>query len=245
MTGGTTAPRVLLVGAGGLGSPAACVLVRSGVSRLTVADDDTVDLSNLHRQTLYAEADVGQAKAPAAVRRLSELGSTEHYSPQIVAREMRIRPETALDLINSHDLVVEGADNYPTKFLVADACAISRVPVVHAGAVRWGGWALGCVPGRGPCLRCVFEDVPRGAADSCATAGVVGPVVGVLGALQAAIALRVLWGDPSAAGVLYSYRGLQGTLRARPIRPTPDCPLCAGEITDLRTERYAPPECAA
>lgn len=242
--------RVLFVGAGGLASPAAQVLVRSGLRRLTVCDDDRVDASNLHRQTLYTAADVGRPKAAAAVEALLALKPIEHDTCNFVAREIRIRPETALDLINSHDLVIEGGDNYPTKFLVADACAISRVPVVHAGAIRWGGWAMGSAPDGGPCLRCVFEDIPRGPADSCASAGVVGPVVGVLGALQASIALRMLAAGGSAGrtdvtGSLYSYRGLRGAMRVCRVRPNPACPLCTGEIQDLSPARYTPSECAA
>jgi len=237
--------RVLLVGAGGLGSPAARVLARAGVGEITVLDDDVVDVSNLQRQTLYADADLGRPKAAVAAAALRAEARTHQNSTRIVAREMRLLPDEALEAVKAHDLVVEGADNFATKFMVADACAISSVPVVQAGAVRWGGWALGSVPGRSACLRCVFEDIPRGRPDTCASAGVVGPVVGVLGALQAAIALRLLAGDVAASGELWSYRALPGSLRRVSVPASTTCPLCAGEIRDMDVERYLPPECAA
>jgi adenylyltransferase/sulfurtransferase len=156
-----------------------------------------------------------------------------------------VLPDQARDLVSGYDLVLEGADNFATKFLVADACALTGTPVVQAGAVRWVGWALGSRPGQSACLRCVFEDVPRGAQDTCAEAGVVGPVVGVIGALQAAIALRLLAGDGAAAGELWSYEALPGALRRRRITTQPLCPLCTGQITDTEISRYVSPECAA
>jgi adenylyltransferase/sulfurtransferase len=161
-----------------------------------------------------------------------------------VARESRILPDTALELVHGFDLVLEGADNFATKFLCADACSLAGVPLVQAGAVRWVGWALASVPAQSACLRCVFEDIPQGREDTCAQSGVVGPVVGVLGALQAALAIRLLRGEVAAAGVLYSYDGLAGSLRSRAVRRRPTCDLCAGVISDTNSSRYAP-ECAA
>ncbi|MEQ9077017.1 MAG: ThiF family adenylyltransferase [Sandaracinaceae bacterium] len=230
--------RVLLVGVGGLGSPAARVLARSGVRRLTVLDDDVVDVSNLHRQILYDDADVGHDKAERAAAKLRAEGAT------VAVAKGRLVPDTALALFRDHDLVLEGADNFATKFLAADASALSGVPVVQAGAVRWSGWALATDPGRSACMRCVFEDIPRDRVETCAEAGVIGPVVGVLGALEAALALRLLGGDASAAGELWSYRGLEGSLRASRVRRRPGCPACEGAIRELSWERYAPPDCA-
>src|SRR6185312_6880422 len=183
--------RVLLVGAGGLGSPAGTLLARAGIGYLEVLDDDVVELSNLQRQTLYSEADVGQPKAARAAERLRELARAEgHAHTHVRAREGRLRPDIALDLVREFDLVVEGSDNYPTKFLTADSCQLARVPCVQAAAVRWVGWVLGAAPGASACLRCVFEDIPEGPDQGCATAGVIGPVVGVMGALQASVALQ-------------------------------------------------------
>jgi molybdopterin-synthase adenylyltransferase len=231
---------VLVVGVGGLGCPAARVLARSGVGRIVLCDDDFVDETNLHRQILFRPEDEGAAKAERAAVRLREALGEGAADVEIVARNERILPDRALELVSNYDLVIEGADNFATKFLVADACALAGVPVVQAGAVRWSGWALGSVPGSSACLRCVFEDVPRDRADTCADAGVVGPVVGVLGALQAAIALRLLGGDRSAAGTLFGYDALAGSLRARPLTPRSGCELCNGRITDTDMSRYVP-----
>ncbi|HEY8431666.1 MAG TPA: HesA/MoeB/ThiF family protein [Sandaracinaceae bacterium] len=229
--------KVLVIGGGGLGSPASLVLARSRPLSITVIDDDVVDASNLHRQVLYDDVDLGRDKAERAAARLAREGAD--------ARAVRGRflPSAALELVRAHDLVIEGADNFATKFLAADACALAGVPLVSAGAVRWSGWALACVPGRSACLRCVFEDIPRDRVETCAEAGVIGPVVGAVGAVQAALALRILAGDTSAAGVLYAYRALEGRLRASRVRPRAGCPSCAGEITELVPERYAPPQC--
>jgi len=243
--GSLESARVLLVGAGGLGSPAGIVLARSGIGQMTVIDDDTVDESNLHRQVLFGDADVGHSKAALAADRLEQEAHRCGKRLTSVARESRVLPSSAIEIVNDFDLVVEGADNFATKFLLADACAIAKVPLVQAGAVRWVGWAFASVPGRGPCLRCVFEDVPRDQAETCAEAGVVGPVVGAMGALQAALAIRILLGDLSAAGELWSYRALAGQLRRRSVSSNPSCPLCRGELTGTPAERYAPASCAA
>jgi adenylyltransferase/sulfurtransferase len=238
--------RVLLVGAGGLGSPAGTLLARAGLGYLEVLDDDVVDLSNLQRQTLYAERDVGQPKAAVAAEALlRHARAAGHTHTLVQPREGRLRPDLALDLVREFDLVVEGSDNYPTKFLTADSCSLAGVPCVQAAAVRWVGWTLGCAPGHSACLRCVFEDIPEGPDRGCATAGVVGPVVGVMGALQAGIALQLLHGVSAAAGVLQHYRALDGVLRRTAIARSPHCPLCSGSITAVDPARYVPPDCAA
>lgn len=247
------AARVLVVGAGGLGCPVATILARSGIGHITVLDDDAIDTSNLQRQTLFADADVGARKAVIAVERLKTEARANGHILDAVAREKRLRPENASDLVAGYHVVVEGADNFATKFLAADACSLAGVPLVQAGVVRWVGWAFANVPDKrteiaadeaGACLRCVFEDVPRDQTETCAEAGVIGPVVGVVAALQAALVLRVLLGDASAAGELWSYRALEGALRSHRAMRNPSCPLCAGQLTGTPQERYAP-SCAA
>jgi adenylyltransferase/sulfurtransferase len=237
--------RVLFVGVGGLGCPAARALARSGVGHIALVDDDVVSESNLQRQVLYHSGDVKRPKVLVAAEVLRREAAEAGHGIEVVARENRVLPDRAIELVGSYDLVLEGVDNFASKFLVADACALARVPVVQAGAIRWAGWALCSVPGQGACLRCVFEDLPRGEQDTCATAGVLGPVVGALGALQAAIAIRLLSGDRSAAGALFRYDGLAGTVRQHPVQRQSHCPLCNGRITDTHVSRYAPPECAA
>ncbi len=232
------AHRVLVVGAGGLGSPVLRLLAQSGAAEITVIDDDQVDESNLHRQTLYTRDDVGRSKIERAVAALRE------RSPgvSVQAVEGRFVPGTAMELLRGQSLVVEGADNLATKFLVADAAHLSEVPAVQAGAVRWAGWAFCALPGSA-CLRCLFEDIPRDRIETCAEAGVVGPVVGVLGGLEAALAIRLLQGE-RPGGELWHYDALKGSLRKTFVRRRSDCPLCAGEIQDLRMERYTA-ACAA
>jgi adenylyltransferase/sulfurtransferase len=214
------------------------LLASSEVSHLTIVDDDAVDESNLHRQTLYGDADVGLAKierAKAAVQTLAP-------KLPIDIVEGRFVPSTAPALLEGHTIVVEGADNLATKFLVADAARIAGVSAVQGGAVRWAGWAFCALPDAA-CLRCLFEDIPRDRVETCAEAGVVGPVVGLLGALQAAFVFRLLRGEVPA-GELWHYDALRGALRKTHVRRRSDCSLCNGEIHDLRVERYTA-ACAA
>jgi molybdopterin/thiamine biosynthesis adenylyltransferase len=214
---------VLVIGAGGLSCPVLSVLAESGVTRVTLVDDDRVEMSNLQRQTLYDEHDVGALKVSVAAR----LGN---ITPVVD----RFLPDNALGLIAGHALVIEGSDNYATKFLAADAARLSGVPIVQAGAVRFAGWALAS-DAHTACLRCVFEDVPT-QTDTCASAGVLGPVVGVVGALQASLAIQMLRGR--GAGVLWSYDALGAGVRKRPLRARKDCPLCSGQVRDVSEARY-------
>jgi molybdopterin-synthase adenylyltransferase len=229
--------RVLLVGAGGLSCPVARVLAESGVASLTVVDDDRVDASNLHRQTLYGPDDVGELKAEVAAKVLRSA------FPRVTARAVvdRFTPDSARGLLAEQDLVVDGADNFATKFLVADAARLAGVAAVHAGVVRLGGWALGG-PRDGACLRCLFEDIPGSDVETCSVAGVLGPVVGVLGALEALLAVDVLRG--ARATELYRYDARRGQLRRSSVPRRVDCALCTGQIRDLAEERYAR-SCAA
>ena len=152
--------RVLVVGLGGLGCPSLLALAQAGVGTLGLCDDDEVDATNLHRQILYGEADVGMHKVDAAARALAAI------APRVELRPYRTRllPTNAAEIVRGWDVVLEGADNFATKFLAADACAAAGVPVVHASSVRWVGTAL-AVGARGrPCYRCLFEDVPEGDA---------------------------------------------------------------------------------
>lgn len=231
---------VLVVGAGGLGSPALKVLALSGVRRFTLVDDDVVDASNLHRQTLYTERDAGTLKVEAAARFVRETMA----GAEVTTVVDRLVPDNALALMTGHALVLEGADNFASKFLAADAARLAGVPIVQAGAVRFPGWALATLPNEGACLRCIFEDIPRGQPETCAIAGVLGPVVGVLGAIEAALAIELLMGQRRAASVLHSYDALAGKLRKRRIARRPDCPLCTGQIVDLSLDRYLS-DCAA
>lgn len=236
--------RVLIVGLGGLGCPALSVLARADELELWLCDDDVVELSNLHRQTLYRDADVGRDKLEAAQQALIFGGVAPE---RLVAVRSRLLPENARQLVSQVDLVLEGADNFATKFLAADAAHLEARPIVHGAAVRWVATAWAVAARGTPCYRCLFEDVPPGAQQGCSEAGVMGPVVGFCGALMADLALRVLSGDATAFASLYTYDGQQDRLRQVEVPARCDCPLCgrSPSITDILEARYTTPSCAA
>ena len=242
---GLSGKSVLLVGVGGLGCPTALALAASGIGRLVLADDDIVEASNLHRQILFSDDDVGADKLDAAWAALTRAVSAE---TRIELVRSRFLPDNARDLARSVDLVVEGADNYATKFLVADACALENRAVVHGSAVRWRATVWAVRPGGAPCYRCLFEDLPiAGAQESCAEAGVMGPVAGLAGAMMADLALRLLSSDVSATGIVHTYDGLSDRLRSVEVTARPDCALCSQgrTIFDIDEARYLGRSCAA
>ncbi len=233
--------RVLVVGVGGLGCPALLALVSAGVRHVIVCDDDVVDRSNLHRQILFDDADVGTPKLEAAAwARRARAPAVE-----VERHDGRFLPGNAVDLARRADVVVEGSDNFATKFLASDACAVAGVPVVHASAVRWVGTTMAVSPGGRPCYRCLFEDVPRGDAPNCAEAGVMGPVVGVIAAAQADLALALLEDRP-VGGTLVTFDGRTGAMRRRPVPPRHDCPLCGihPRIREIDPASYVSEDCA-
>ena len=236
--------RALVVGVGGLGCPLIHGLLDSGVT-LVLADDDVVETTNLHRQILYADTDVGGDKLEAARRALVQRGVPPH---RIELVRSRLLPENARSLVRSVDLVLEGSDNYATKFLAADAARLEEKPIVHGAAVRWVATVLAVSPLGQPCYRCLFEDVPaRSAGENCAEAGVVGPVVGFAGALMADLALRVALEAPDAFGAIYTYDGRSDQLRRVSLAGRAACALCGKgpSIMEIDEARYLAPSCAA
>jgi molybdopterin/thiamine biosynthesis adenylyltransferase len=227
--------RVLVVGLGGLGAPAALALAAAGIGTLGLVDDDPVDVTNLHRQILYGEAQVGQPKVRAAASALR----AHAPATRCILHETRFLPENALELASAYDVVVEGSDNFATKFLTADACFLAGRPVAQAAAVRWVGTAFASARAGRPCYRCVFEDLPAGPAPNCAEAGVVGPVVGVVAAVLADLALGLVDGR-AVGGTLVRFDGQTGRARRSVVGARRGCVLCgaAGQIRGLERQRY-------
>jgi molybdopterin/thiamine biosynthesis adenylyltransferase len=216
--------RVLVIGVGGLGAPAAAALAAAGVGTLGLIDPDTVEVSNLHRQPLYASSDVGRAKVEAAAERL------RGRAPALRIETWRARfdPSDA-HLLHRFDVVVDGTDTIAAKFVVNDAAVATGVPLVHAGVLGFRAQLLTVLPGRSACYRCVFEEAPpAGDVPSCQEAGVVGPVAVLAGALQAAEAIRLLAGEPAAwANALLAIDTQAGSWRTVALSPNPRCSACA------------------
>lgn len=231
--------RVLLIGLGGLGCPAALALTQSGVGQLTLCDDDEVDEGNLHRQVLYGASDVGSDKLDAAQRALEPIARRSGTRLELVRG--RFLPDNARRLAREADVVLEGADNFATKFLAADACHLEGRPVVHGAGIRWIGTAWAVPPLGRPCYRCLFEQPPTGPQPNCDSAGVMGPVVGITGALMAELGLRLLAGRAPHAE-LWTLDGKTDNLRKVRISARVDCPLCGDEpsIRDIDEARYVP-----
>ncbi len=200
---GSVHTRVLIVGAGGLGVPAAIRLAQSGGVRLTLLDPEPIELSNLARQVIYRTADVGLAKAQVAARRLSQEFPGVDVNPVVGA----LGPDNAPALVLRHDFIIDGTDDPPTKFLINDASVAARRPFVYGGVLGFSGQAMTVVPGRSACLRCLFEAPPaQGEIASCREAGILGPVAGIIGAIQAEEALSFVRGEqPALAGKILTY----------------------------------------
>jgi len=216
--------RVLAVGAGGLGSPLIMYLAAAGVGTIGVVDDDTVSLSNLQRQVLHRTSDIGTAKTDSAAAAVAAINP----DVTLVAHQTRINAKNAADLIADYDVVCDGSDNFATRFTVHDACFAAEKPLVSAAVLRFDGqlsvW-------RGyeadkPCYRCLFRDIPP-EEQTCAQDGVLGAIVGVMGALQATECIKQITGaGEPLAGRLLIYDGLAASFRTLKVRPDPECPLC-------------------
>jgi adenylyltransferase/sulfurtransferase len=236
---------VLLIGAGGLGCGAALALAAGGADALVVVDDDVVEESNLHRQVLHGAASVGRPK----VRSLAEALARRFPDTRVTAVEERFVAGNAAALVGGCAVVVDGSDNLATKFLANDAAVLAGKPLVHAAAVETWGQLL-TVPAAGrPCYRCLFEELPAAdAGDSCAEAGVLGPVPGVLGALQASEALRLLRGlRPAFAGRLIRYDARLMSFRTVRFARNRACLICGDHpsITALAAATYGVHGCAS
>jgi molybdopterin/thiamine biosynthesis adenylyltransferase len=216
------AARVMIVGAGGLGAPAALYLAAAGVGVVGLADPDQVALSNLQRQVLYGTEDVGRAKVDRAADRLGELNP--HV--QIEAHAVAVTADNALSVVEGYDLVLDGTDDFATRFAVNAACVEAGKPLVSGALGRWTG-QVGVFEGR-PCYRCLVPETPPG-VETCAAVGVVGALAGVIGAMMALEAIKRLTGaGEPLSGRLLIYDGLAAESRTVRIGADPDCPVCGG-----------------
>lgn len=227
--------RVLLVGTGGLGSPLALYLTAAGVGTLGLVDSDRVDLTNLQRQVLFGTEDLGRAKADAARERLRDLNPHVH----VEVFQTRLTPENALEILRDFHIVADGSDNFPTRYLVSDACVLLGIPNAYGSIFRFEGQvSLLAVPG-GPCYRCLFRrPPPPELVPSCAEGGVLGVLPGLVGTLQAAEILKWILGvgDP-LVGRLLLVDAWRMAFRPLSVRPDPRCPACGTrEIRELRSE---------
>jgi adenylyltransferase/sulfurtransferase len=237
------ASSALVVGAGGLGAPASLYLAAAGVGRITICDFDVVDASNLQRQVIFTTKDLGRPKAEAAAERLVAL------NPAIAVRPVgdRVSTHNAQALVDGHDVVVDGSDNFGTRYLLSDACVLGKKPYVYGSIYRFEGQASVFHPPAGPCYRCLFpEPPPEGLVPNCAQAGVLGALAGLVGSIQAGEALKCLLGTGTTLlGRLVLVDFLSGSFREVRVRRDPACPACGERPRISRAEELAVPGCAA
>lgn len=225
--------KVLVIGAGGLGSSASIYLAAAGVGTIGIADADEVDLSNLQRQILHKTGDIGRAKVQSAKETL------EAMNPDVVVKPyaIRVSGKNIMELIEDYDFIIEATDNFASKFLINDACVMAKKPFTHAGIMRFQGQIMTYVPGKGACYRCVFQDPPpKNAVPTCKETGIIGAMAGVMGTLQAMEAIKYITGAGQLlTGTLLTYDALTMTFRKVPLPENTDgCVVCGSHPT-IRT----------
>ena len=220
--------RVLVVGAGGLGSPAALYLAASGIGTLGLVDCDRVDVSNLQRQVLFDTAGIGRLKSEAARERLLALNP----GIRVIEHAVELRAANVLEVLRDYDVVLDGTDRLATRYVVSDACVILRKPLVSAAIHRFEGQAMTYLPGRGPCYRCLFPDATQAVVPNCAEAGVLGVLPGVMGTLQATEAIKLVTGiGEPLVGRLLVYDALQMRFDEFRFARRPECAACGDRPT--------------
>ena len=221
--------RVFLVGAGGLGSPAAFYLAAAGIGKIGISDNDDVDFSNLQRQILHSTKDVGRPKVQSAKETLEALNP----DIEVVPYTERLNSENIIDIIKDYDVILDGSDNFPTRYLVNDACVMLGKPLSHGSIFRFDGQATTILPGQGPCYRCLYESPPPpDLVPSCQEAGVLGIIAGIIGVVQATevIKLRLEKGE-LLNGKLLLYDSLNMDFKKLKIQRNPACPMCGENPT--------------
>ena len=233
--------KVLIIGAGGLGAPAALYLAAAGVGVIGVVDADEVDLSNLQRQIIHTTPDVGKAKVQSAKEAITAV------NPEVRVETYRVfaTADNIMELIADYDFVIDGTDNFPAKFLINDACVLAKKPFSHAGIIRFQGQLMTYVPQEGPCYRCVFQSPPpAGAVPTCRQAGVVGAMGGVIGSLQAMEAIKYIVGKGELlTGRLLTYDALKMEFRKIKLPKRDSCAVCGKNPTILKPFDYEAAVC--
>jgi molybdopterin/thiamine biosynthesis adenylyltransferase/rhodanese-related sulfurtransferase len=221
--------KVLMVGAGGLGSPAAYYLAAAGVGTLGIIDNDVVDISNLQRQILHANDRVGMPKVESAKKTLEALNP----DVKVIPYQAKLTSENIMEIIKDYDFVVDGCDNFPTRYLVNDACVLTKKPNVHGSIFQFEGQATVFYPGKGPCYRCLYpEPPPAELAPSCAEAGVLGVLPGLIGVIEALEAIKLILGKgDSLIGRLLCFNTLTMEINTLKLRRDPNCPMCGDHPT--------------
>jgi adenylyltransferase/sulfurtransferase len=220
---------VLLVGAGGLGSPAAFYLAAAGVGRIGLVDNDVVSLSNLQRQILHATPDLGRPKVVSAGEKLKAVNP----DLQLDLYQAVFRRDSAADLVKNYDFIIDCTDSIPSRHVINEACLKMNKPSVYGGVLAWAGQVFTVVPGAGPCFRCVFRETPPADAPTTSEVGILGAVPGVVGVLQAAEALRFILGTGELlVGRILVYDALSATFCEVPVVRDPACPDCARQDRD-------------
>jgi molybdopterin/thiamine biosynthesis adenylyltransferase/rhodanese-related sulfurtransferase len=221
--------KVLMVGAGGLGSPSAYYLAAAGVGTLGIIDNDVVDISNLQRQILHANDRVGMPKVESAKKTLEGLNP----DVKVIPYQAKLTSENIMEIIKDYDLVIDGCDNFPTRYLVNDACVLSGKPNVHGSIFQFEGQATVFYPGKGPCYRCLYpEPPPAEMAPSCAEAGVLGVLPGLIGVIEALEAVKLILGiGDSLVGRLLHFNTLTMEINTLKLRRDPNCPMCGDHPT--------------
>jgi adenylyltransferase/sulfurtransferase len=219
--------KVFIVGAGGLGCPVGYYLTAAGVGTIALVDNDNVELSNLQRQIAHSVKTLGVNKAESAKKTFESLNPDVN----VIAINQRIDNKNILDLIRDYDIVIDGTDNFPTRYLINDACVMLRKPLVSGAILRFEGQVTTILPGDGPCYRCLFEEPPPpGLVPSCQEAGVLGVLPGVIGALQATETLKLILGKGRVLkGELLIYDALKADFRKVKVPKNPDCPICGSD----------------
>lgn len=221
--------KVFLVGAGGLGSPAAFYLAAAGVGKIGIADHDNVDLSNLQRQILHSTKDLDYSKALSAKETLEDLNP----DVEVIPYTERLTSDNIIDIIRDYEVILDGSDNFPTRYLVNDACVLIGKPLSHGSIFRFEGQATTIIPGKGPCYRCIFEaPPPPELVPSCQEAGVLGVLPGIIGSIQATEVIKLLLGKGDLlVGKLLFYDALKMDFKKLNIKRNPDCPICGENPT--------------